>query len=66
MLCLESAPACTRRSLGEIPSVPPKGLWDRVENERKTYAMGLWEWTKVELALTKDLAEARVALLKAA
>jgi hypothetical protein len=34
-------------------------LWDRVENDRKTYAMSAWDWAKVEIALTKDLAEAR-------
>jgi hypothetical protein len=39
-------------------------FWDRAENDRKIYSMGLWEWTKVELALTQDLARARAALPK--
>ena len=30
-------------------------LWDRVKKDKKTYRMELWDWTKVEIGLTKDL-----------
>jgi hypothetical protein len=30
-------------------------LWDRVETDRKTYHMGVYEWQKVELGLAAEL-----------
>lgn len=32
-------------------------LWELVEADRKSHPMGAWEWQKIELALTQDLAQ---------
>jgi hypothetical protein len=32
-----------------------RALWDAVENDRKSYPMGIYEWGKVEMALNNDL-----------
>jgi hypothetical protein len=36
-----------------------RALWDAVEADRRDYPMGLWDWQKVELALTDQLKTAQ-------
>ena len=36
-------------------------LWDRVENDRKTYPLSLWDWQRIEIALTQELSEPKQA-----
>lgn len=39
---------------------PERSAWlDRVEADRKSYPMGLWDWEKVELSLQKELENQR-------
>lgn len=43
------------RLVREIIGSERTQLWDLVEEDRKPYHMSLWEWTKVEISLIKDL-----------
>jgi hypothetical protein len=49
------------RVMREIIEPDRTALWDRVEEDRKTYHMTLWDWQKIEIALAADLGTRKAA-----
>ena len=43
------------RTVREVIGPEHAELWDRVENDRKTFTMTLWDWQKIEIALKAEL-----------
>ena len=37
-------------------------LWKRYKEDRRSYPMGIWEWTKVEISLKNDLIKLRATV----